>query len=110
MLEEGESAGDYLLMNFEESSWRRALHDFQQVEDELPLHYYTHLMHGAQVLAYKHPDRDIRRCWLRFYEQCCEYLHVWPESEVFMDQRLDDFGRYARETSNLKITLGISET
>lgn len=73
--------------------WRRTLRDFQEVEDEMPLHYYTHLMHAAEVLAFKHPDPVIRNRWMTFYLQCCEYLHLVEETEEQMDLRLNDFGR-----------------
>ncbi len=69
------------------------LQNFRFVEDELPLHYYTHLMHGAQVLAYKHPGALYRARWLHFYFNCCEYLHTPLESMNAMDGRLSDFGR-----------------
>ena len=35
--------------------------------DELPHHYYMHLMHGAQIAGYKHPNDLFRRRWLDFY-------------------------------------------
>ncbi|HVX56429.1 MAG TPA: hypothetical protein VHA37_01745 [Candidatus Saccharimonadales bacterium] len=73
--------------------WNDCLRQFQEIEDELPLHFYTHLMHGAQILSYKHPDRYVRARWRQFYLQCCDYLHVLPEPEDVMDQRLNDFGR-----------------
>jgi hypothetical protein len=73
--------------------WHETLTIFRNVEDALPLHYYTHLMHGAQVLAYKHPSLLIKERWLEFYDQCCDYLHVTMESEAAMDERLNDFNR-----------------
>jgi hypothetical protein len=73
--------------------WDKLLLDFSEVEDELPLHFYTHLMHAAQVLHYKHPDSLIRERWGKFYYQCCDFLHMFPETESNMDKRLSDFGR-----------------
>jgi hypothetical protein len=81
----------------DEGAWRNALKAFRDVEDELPLHYYTHLMHGAQVLAFKHEDGSVRVRWLEFYTQCCDYLHVPCEGCFDMDRRLSDFGRGLEE-------------
>jgi len=78
-------------------TWEELTKRFREVEDELPVHYYTHFMHGAQVLAYKHPEKQIRARWLQFYFNCCNYLHVPPESEPQMDKRLNDFGRELNE-------------
>lgn len=76
-----------------EQAWKDALHLFKSVEDELPLHYYTHLMHGAQVLSWAHEDASVRVRWREFYLQCCDYLHVPPETFEQMNVRLSDFGR-----------------
>jgi hypothetical protein len=74
--------------------WTDMLANFQEVEDAIPLHYYTHLMHGGQVLAYKHCNPIVRERWEMFYAQCCEYLHVPLETERQMDKRLNDFGSF----------------
>lgn len=94
LLHDGEAVPTFMnRMSMCEPSWSDVLTEFKEVEDELPLHFYTHLLHGAQVLAYKYPDRGIRLCWLKFFEQCCHYLHCPLESEAEMDGRLSDFGR-----------------
>lgn len=94
-LQPGEACSSMMgLTCFEDAdAWAKVLREFQDVEDELPLHYYTHLMHGAQVVAYKHPESLFQRRWLSFYLQCCDYLHVPPENIWNMDRRLNDFGR-----------------
>ena len=99
MLHEGEACGSLMTMDgFHDGvHWHRTLDQFKRVEDELPLHYYTHLMHGAQILAYKHPERAVRHRWYQFYLQCCEYLHVPTEDPKDMDKRLNDFGRPIEE-------------
>lgn len=94
MLEMGEHVPSLMtLRGIDESGWRNAVHDFFQVVDELPLHYFTHFMHGVQVLAYKHSDDDMKQRWLELYCKCCDYLHVPAEAENTMDHRLSDFGR-----------------
>lgn len=86
----GDSLPSFMIYDFSDAGWKHSMEAFQDVEDELPLHYYAHLMHGAQILAYKYPDEHVRGCWLEFYKQCCDYLHAPPETEEAMDQRLDD--------------------
>jgi len=95
MLRDGEHCGSLMTLRgfSKDDLWQNCLNRFQEIEDELPIHFYTHLMHGAQVLAYKHPDLLTRSRWLSFYFQCCAYLHLPPEPETNMDERLADFGR-----------------
>jgi hypothetical protein len=50
-LQPGDLLPSFMLHDFDEQSWERCLEAFQLSEDELPLHYYTHLMHGAEVLG-----------------------------------------------------------
>jgi hypothetical protein len=62
--------------------------------DELPHHYHMHLMHGAQVLGYKHPDHEYRSRWHHFYLKCLDDSHTpHPETEEEMDERLSDWDR-----------------
>lgn len=96
MLHYGEDSGnDFMTMHklSDLVTWKRVLQNFSEVEDELPLHYFTHLKHGAQILAYKHPSVVIRERWLGFYCRCCNYLHSPIEAEETMDARLNDWGR-----------------
>lgn len=61
--------------------------------DELPHHYHMHLMHGAQILGYKHPQAEFRSRWLSFYQESVHDLHLNIESENEMDHRLNDWER-----------------
>lgn len=63
---------------------------FMNSRDEMPLHYYGHFMHGAQIIGYKHPDRFARSFFYRLYLRMAHALHLWPESEPEMDKRLSD--------------------
>jgi len=74
-------------------AWFNTVKDYLYDVDEIPHHYHLHLMHGAQVLGYKHPDDHTRAIWLGFYLQAVEDMHLYPESEKQMDARLNDFGR-----------------
>lgn len=58
--------------------------------DELPHHFQLHLMHAAEILGYKHPEKRIRNWWRIFYEQIVRDAHLQPESEAEMDERLSD--------------------
>ena len=73
--------------------WSNLLHAFFDHVDSLPHHYYMHLMHGAQIAGHKHPDLQFRVRWNEFYLRCCHDLHLYPESEAQMDERLGDWGR-----------------
>jgi hypothetical protein len=64
--------------------------DFLRAVDELPHHYNTHFMHGAQILGYKHPDQRIRVFWRSVYERLVKDLCLRPEGEADMDMRLGD--------------------
>jgi hypothetical protein len=61
--------------------------------DELPHHFHMHLMHGAEILGYKHPDPYIRERWNEFYLNCCDDAHLPVETEADMDKRLADWNR-----------------
>ena len=72
--------------------WRDAVSNYLLAVDEVPHHYHLHLMHGAQIIGYHHPDAYLRRLWLDFYLKCCEDMHLRPEVCGAMDERLNDFG------------------
>lgn len=108
MLEPGRKAGSYMSTTefvpggalskkwSRSTEWSTTLEKFVAVMDEMPLHWFTHFMHGAQVLCYKHPEPQVRAAWRQVFDTCCEYLHAPPESEEDMDERLCDYGRYSR--------------
>lgn len=66
---------------------------FFDTVDELPHHFLMHLVHGAQILGYKHPDPRFRQRWNAFYLQAVKDMHLQPESEAAMDIRLCDWNR-----------------
>lgn len=75
------------------TAWDQAVQNFFRNSDELPLHYYTHLMHGAEICGYKHPDPRFRERWLSFYSLMVENCHLRRETQTEMDLRLGDWGR-----------------
>lgn len=58
--------------------------------DMMPHHFQLHFMHAAEILGYKHPVYDIREWWNRVYNALANDMHLMPEDEVTMDQRLGD--------------------
>lgn len=57
--------------------------------DVYPVHYLMHLTHAAEILAYKHPVQEIGDRWRIFYFGVCRKLHVNPETETQLDERLN---------------------
>jgi hypothetical protein len=93
LLEWGEKADTFMSLDVfaDDTAWGIVVHDFFQNIDELPHHYLAHLMHGAEILGYKHPDKRFRDRWREFYYQMVGGLHLMPEDETEMDDRLNDF-------------------
>ena len=73
--------------------WADDISTFFDHYDALPKHYLAHLMHGAQIVGYKHPDERFRDRWGAFYLELVDSLHLLPESEAQMDRRLCDWDR-----------------
>jgi hypothetical protein len=63
---------------------------YLQTLDELPHHFQLHLMHAAEIIGYKHPDRAIRNWWRETYHRLVHDMHLWPETEAELDNRLGD--------------------
>lgn len=74
-------------------AWRSVLDRFFDAQDALPHHYLMHLMHGAQILGYKHPDERFRDRWASYYFRAVDDLHLFAENERDMDHRLGDWGQ-----------------
>lgn len=90
----GEKADSFMTMEIfgDWSAWEKAINTFLEDDaDGSVLHHYTHFMHGAQILGYKHPDGDYRARWLACYEAFVRRLHLNPESVIEMDARLSDW-------------------
>ncbi|AHC30573.1 hypothetical protein CC53_gp156 [Rhizobium phage vB_RleS_L338C] len=74
--------------------WNYVVKDFLENEaDGSVLHHYTHFMHAAQIIGYKHPEVDYRDRWQWLYIQFCNRLHVNVETEEQMDRRLCDWNK-----------------
>lgn len=58
--------------------------------DGIPHHFQMHFMHGVEILGYKHPDERVRSWWEGLYQRLVNDLHLHPESEAELDERLGD--------------------
>jgi hypothetical protein len=56
--------------------------------DAYPMHFLMHFIHAAEVIGYHHPDDKIRNHWFNFYCFACECLHMKPENQYELNQRL----------------------
>lgn len=55
-----------------------------------PLHWISHVMHAAEVIAYRHPDGMIRERWYNIYFAFVHSLHVQPETRDRFIQRMSE--------------------
>lgn len=65
--------------------------DWRQSElGHYPLHWAAHLMHCFEVVAYRHPDREVaEQAWV-IYEKLARGLHLTPETRDQMVERLSE--------------------
>lgn len=91
----GEEVDSFHSLNnwWNERHWSEMLRAFFRNVDDLPLHFTLHLMHGVQILGYKHPDQGVRSRWGTVYHAFVHQFHLMPENEAEMDHRLGDWGR-----------------
>ena len=66
------------------------VNDYLRQLDALPHHWQMHFMHAVEIVGYKHPDAVIRHFWHRVYLRLVHDMHVWPETEQQLDDRLGD--------------------
>lgn len=64
--------------------------EYLQEVDAIPHHFQMHLLHAVEILGYKHPHRFIRNWWRGVYLRLVASLHLQPEPEADLDQRLGD--------------------
>jgi hypothetical protein len=53
-----------------------------------PQHWYSHLMHCFEVVAYRSPDCRLGRLAMEIYQRLVKNLHLNPESSEQMIERL----------------------
>lgn len=58
--------------------------------DGMPHHFHLHFMHAVEIVGYKHPDDEIRMWWHQLYLRLANDMHLHPENEAELDDRLGD--------------------
>lgn len=76
-------------------SWQAAMDNivtqYLEALDGVPHHFQLHLMHGAEIIGYHHPRREIQQWWEGMYRRLANDMHLQPETWEQMDRRLGDF-------------------
>ena len=75
-------------MRFDWQHFERDAQIFFDDVDQLPHHYYLHLIHACQIIGYSHPDDEIRLLFEHFYFYACQSFHMRPESKLELFERL----------------------
>lgn len=69
----------------------------QDIENELnycSVHFTTHFLYSLEIIAYKHPEHEVKRIASNYYRQItAEMLHFNVESERQLNTRLADVDR-----------------
>lgn len=96
----GEHADTFMsLQRFaDNTAWAEDLDAYFDAVDSIPHHYQLHLLHGAEILGYKHPDPQFRARWSDFYLRAVDDMHLEPETEATMDTRLNDWDQNGWDT------------
>ena len=55
-----------------------------------PLHWYSHVMHALEIIAYKHPDLYVQESACKMYYAMVHGLHLNTETEEQMMTRLTE--------------------
>lgn len=107
----GEQADSFMSLDVfaDVKAWTAEIKTFFKHVDELPHHYVAHMAHAAQIIACKHPDQTMRTHWGWFYSKWCDDLHVNPETEAEMDNRLDDWGTAPARLTLLTVRNALEE-
>lgn len=86
---------DFMSLAFFSGSefWDIEMQKYFDVVDVVPHHYHLHLLHGAEIIGYHHPNRLFRERWSRFYFKGCDNMHLNPETQKQLDARLSDWGQ-----------------
>ena len=84
----------YRKSSFHITAWAPHMHllvgEYLRGVDAIPHHFHMHLVHGCEILGYKHPDKQIRDFWDGAYDRFARSLHMYPETEDGLDERLGD--------------------
>lgn len=64
--------------------------EFMKTMDQMPIHFWLHMMHAIEIMGYKHSDPMIATWWSGKYQRMVYAMHVWPETCEQLDSRLGD--------------------
>jgi hypothetical protein len=64
--------------------------DLMRTMDEMPIHYWLHLMHAFEIVGYKHSDSKIGEWFKQVYLRMVAAMHLFPETVEQLDARLGD--------------------
>lgn len=65
--------------------------DFKASElGHYPQHWISHVMHSAEVIAFRHPNRIIRERFYAIYAKIVRSLHLTPETFEEFEARLSE--------------------
>lgn len=56
----------------------------------LPQHWYSHAMHALEVIAYRHPNRNVSAACYPLYCEMVQNMHLNTETSNQMIQRLSE--------------------
>lgn len=73
-----------------ETGMNGVVDNYLQDLDAIPHHFQLHLMHAVEILGFKHPDSRTQAWWKSLYYRLVNDMHLHPESEQEMDDRLGD--------------------
>lgn len=68
----------------------RIVDEYLQTLDSIPHHFQLHFMHAVEIVGYKHEARHIREWWHEVYLRLVNDMHLHPETETELDERLGD--------------------
>lgn len=73
-----------------QGSMSMILAEYLRELDAVPHHFQLHLLHSFEIVGYKHPVDEIRAWFRAAYERLVHDMHLWPETEAQLDERLND--------------------
>lgn len=73
-----------------EEMMEEVVSDYLRTLDAIPHHFQLHFMHAAEIVGYKHPNQRIQAWWRELYFRLVNDMHLKPEFEDEMDERLGD--------------------
>jgi hypothetical protein len=67
------------------------LDDIEKEFEFCSVHYAFHLLHGLEIIGYKHPDEEVAETARNYYHGLARGgLHLNPETSEQLDDRLKD--------------------